>query len=111
MTTSLVAFLVAFAAGAGVTALMPRVAFRLGAVDRPDGYRKIHARAIPRLGGIGVFAGFLAPLVILLLGFPANLVVKPILEQLPGFLAILAGALVVLAMGARDDVRPLRPGL
>jgi UDP-GlcNAc:undecaprenyl-phosphate GlcNAc-1-phosphate transferase len=111
MTTAMVAFLVAFLAGAGVTAVMPRIAFRLGAVDLPDGYRKIHGVAIPRLGGVGVFAGFLMPMLVLLVGFRDNLVALPILQDMPTFLSILAGALVVLLMGAWDDIRPVRAGV
>jgi len=111
MTTALVAFLVAFLAGAGITALVPRLAVRLGAMDKPDGYRKIHRAATPRLGGVGVFAGFMAPMLVLFTGFRHNLVAKPILDDLPMFLAILLGALTVLLMGARDDIRPLRAGV
>lgn len=108
MTTALVAFVLAFAMGACVTAFMPRVAVRFGAVDHPDGYRKIHGTATPRLGGIGVFAGFLTPVAVLLTGFHHNLVVRPILDGLGPFIAILAGALLVLAMGAWDDIEPVR---
>lgn len=108
MTTALVAFVVACAVGALMTAFMCRLAPRLGAVDLPDGYRKIHGVAVPRLGGVGVFAGFLAPIVLLLVGFHQNLAAKPIFEDAGSFAAIVAGAMVVLAMGVRDDIRPLR---
>ena len=108
MTTALVAFAIAGAVGALVTAVMCRVAPRLGAVDQPDGYRKIHGVAIPRLGGVGVFVGFLAPIAFLLVGFPRNVAAAPIFANVGAFAAILAGALVVLLMGARDDIRPLR---
>jgi len=109
MTTALVAFVVAFVAGTVVTALMCRVAPLVGAVDRPDGYRKIHGATIPRLGGIGVFAGFLAPIALLLLAFRQNEILKLVLHDLPGFGAMVTGALVALLMGVRDDIRPLRP--
>lgn len=108
MTTALVAFLVAFMAGALVTALMRRVAPLLGAIDQPDGYRKIHRAAVPRLGGIGVFAGFLAPIALLFVFFHDNLVAKPILADPTPFLMLVAGALVALLMGACDDIRPVR---
>jgi UDP-GlcNAc:undecaprenyl-phosphate GlcNAc-1-phosphate transferase len=111
MTTALAAFVVACVVGALMTALMRSVAPRLGAVDQPDGYRKIHGVAIPRLGGVGVFAGFLAPIVVLLLVFPENLVVKLVLQGFSSLLAMLAGALVALLMGFRDDIRPLRAGV
>jgi len=108
MTTALAAFVIACAVGALMTALMRRVAPRLGAVDQPDGYRKIHRVAIPRLGGVGVFSGFLAPIALLLVLFPGNLVVKPVLRDFPSLLVMLAGALVALLMGFRDDIHPVR---
>ena len=111
MTTALAAFVVACVVGALVTALMRSVAPRLGAVDQPDGYRKIHGVAIPRLGGVGVFAGFLVPIALLLIVFPQNLVVHPILQDFASLIVMLAGALVALLMGFRDDIRPLRAGV
>lgn len=109
MTTALVAFVVALLAGAVMTALMLRLAPLVGAVDRPDGYRKIHATAVPRLGGVGVFAGFLTPIIVLLAGFRDNEILRLVLQDLPAFAVMVAGALVALLMGIRDDIRPLRP--
>ena len=44
-----------------VALIMPfikRIAVRLGAVDNPGG-RHIHKRIMPKLGGLGIFFGFL----------------------------------------------------
>lgn len=109
MTTALIAFVVAFVAGLLVTALMLRVAPLVGAVDQPDGYRKIHRVAIPRLGGVGAFCGFLAPIALLLCVAPDNPVLHSVLDHGRAFATIVAGALVALCMGIWDDIRPLRP--
>lgn len=47
------------AAGLAVAALVPllgRLAIELGFVDKPDTRRKLHARPIPQIGGITIFA-------------------------------------------------------
>ena len=46
-------------AGTPVTA---RLAYRLGAIDRPDGVRKLHHRVTPRLGGLALLAAISPPL-------------------------------------------------
>jgi UDP-GlcNAc:undecaprenyl-phosphate GlcNAc-1-phosphate transferase len=110
MTTVLAAFLVAFVVGALVTYAMTWVAPILGAVDLPDGFRKIHTRPIPYLGGIGVFAGFVTPIIILL-ACPRWLLLGQALWETNGPLfMVLGGSVVALLMGAWDDVRNLRPG-
>jgi UDP-GlcNAc:undecaprenyl-phosphate GlcNAc-1-phosphate transferase len=95
------------AAAAGTSALLVplarRAAFAVGAVDVPD-ERHQHARTMPRLGGTAVFAAFL--LVALGLALLDRLVDDtPEMQLLP----YLAGAALVLAVGAIDDVRRLGP--
>lgn len=73
--------------------IMARLAPKLGMIDRPDP-RKVHAKPIPRAGGVGIVLGALAPLVLWL----------P-LDALSG--AYLFGALVLLAFGVWDDIQEL----
>jgi UDP-GlcNAc:undecaprenyl-phosphate/decaprenyl-phosphate GlcNAc-1-phosphate transferase len=51
--------IIAAAVSWGLTPLVIRVAHAIGAVDRP-GPRKVHLSPVPRIGGVGVFVGFLA---------------------------------------------------
>jgi UDP-GlcNAc:undecaprenyl-phosphate/decaprenyl-phosphate GlcNAc-1-phosphate transferase len=74
-----------------------RLAFRLGAIDCPCG-RKIHTRAIPRLGGVAMVAGLVVPL----------LLFREIDRTL---LAFLAGGLIVVLTGFLDDVYRIPPAL
>ncbi|MFK7960045.1 MAG: glycosyltransferase family 4 protein [Phycisphaerales bacterium] len=55
---------VAFVVTLICTPLARRLALARGVVDRPDEARKIHRRPIPYLGGLAVFAGVLAALVV-----------------------------------------------
>ncbi len=54
-----VSLLVGFLVSAGILPAVIRTAHRFGVVDRPGG-RRVHQRAIPRLGGVGIFLGFVA---------------------------------------------------
>jgi UDP-GlcNAc:undecaprenyl-phosphate GlcNAc-1-phosphate transferase len=102
-------FVLALAAAVLALAVTPCVralALRLGAVDEP-GPRRVHARPVPRLGGVALLLALLGAVVLTPpLGVPA-------LEHLQagrwdlGWL--LAGALVVVVAGAVDDVRGLAP--
>ena len=57
-------FVAALLAALVTTPLARRIAWRLGAVDYPD-KRRINTRPIPRMGGIAVFTGIIAALVVL----------------------------------------------
>jgi len=87
-----------------VTPLVARVARWLGAIDRPDGGRKLHAGAIPVWGGIAVFIGFCVAALVgcCILSEPEG--------QLAGFtLRSLLAAAGICLIGAIDDRWTLRP--
>ena len=72
--------------------------WRLG--DKPNG-RKLHAQAIPHLGGIAIFGGFFLALLVLL-ATPFGV------HQAARVLALLPGLLIVFGLGLVDDLRGLR---
>ena len=94
----LAVFVVAAITSAGLTPLVRRLAFRIGAVDQPTGGRKIHTRVIARLGGLAVAAGFVVATVIFLH-----------LDR--RLLGLLAGAGLILAVGVADDIYNLKPSV
>lgn len=73
--------------------LMVRLAPRFGLLDKPSP-RKVHAQAIPRVGGFGIFAGAMMPIILLL----------PLDQTLSAFIV---GALVLFIFGVLDDSREL----
>lgn len=79
------------------TPVARRAAHHTGFLDLP-GARKIHPSPIPLLGGLAIYAGFLAA--VLLLGQ------RSVVSQLLG---ILAGVTLVAVAGAWDDRRGLSP--
>ena len=46
------------------TPLVTQIASWVGAIDRPDQFRRIHHGAIPRLGGLGLALGIAAGVVL-----------------------------------------------
>jgi len=87
--TLLLAVLTAVVVSIAVIPLMIRLAPRLHMVDLPDP-RKVHARPVPRVGGIGIALGTIAAIALL--------------TRLDGWLAYyVAGALALVVFGALDD--------
>jgi len=106
MTTCLVAFLIAFVVSVVATLVVRPAARYLGIVDRPDGFRKVHSTAIPRLGGVAIFLAFLAPIAALYFVYRND--VSDLLYQRPLQLAgLLGGGAIALGMGIADDIRSL----
>ena len=93
------------------TPLAKCLAKRLNAIDYPS-RRRINTEPIPRLGGLAIFAGLCAALIveilgIRLLGWPAVLIPHPSMTINYPMLAL--SFLVIVATGAIDDVRSLSP--
>ena len=103
--TPVVSIVLAFALSFALTPLVLKLALRLGAVDKLNA-QKIHARDIPRLGGLAIAAGFYVP--VLGLVFRTNEYANDIYEQRGRVVALLGGGLVILALGVYDDLRGAR---
>ncbi len=88
----LIAFLVTFY----IVPLCGVMAKRLAIVDIPDGRIKTHRQAVPYLGGVAIYIGFITSLAIVL---PFNNL----------FLPFLLGATILLFLGFIDDILIIRP--
>lgn len=84
------ALVLAFVASIVLTPLVKRLAYRVGAVDRPN-YRKVHARIMPRLGGLAIYLSF---------------VLTYLIYQPDGDFdkALLIGATIIIITGILDDM-------
>ena len=80
-----------------VVAIIPfvkKIAIHIGALDIPN-ERKVHQKPIPRLGGLGIFFGFLVGYML----FGKNT------DQMN---AILIGSFLIVLTGIFDDIKPIK---
>lgn len=78
--------------------LMRKIAAHVGAMDIPrteEGHRHIHKKATPKLGGVGIFLGFM--LGYMLFG-----------EQSVRMNSILIGSFIVIFTSIIDDINPIK---
>ncbi|MDP1393448.1 MULTISPECIES: glycosyltransferase family 4 protein [Lysinibacillus] len=96
-----VSLIAAFVASILLTPLVKRLAFRIGAVDAPN-YRKVHARIMPRLGGLAIFLAFIIGVTILY-----SFLVHTKHGSNEALLAIIFGACIIVITGVIDDMREI----
>jgi len=98
--------ILALASALVTTLLVPlvrRAAVAWGAIDVPDA-RRVLARPTPRLGGVAIFVAF-----VVVVGVGAATGRVSLAGSPPDVVAFLAAALLVLGVGAVDDLRRQRP--
>jgi len=92
-----IVLLSAFALSCLVTPVVIKLAFKIGAVDRPE-KRKVHTRPMPRIGGTAIFISFLFCLIF-------------ILKVSGPFIGMIYGACIIFLVGLLDDIFQLPPWL
>ncbi|MCU0641311.1 MAG: undecaprenyl/decaprenyl-phosphate alpha-N-acetylglucosaminyl 1-phosphate transferase [Candidatus Margulisbacteria bacterium] len=104
MLTFLVTFLIALFLTILLTPMVRSFAPALGAMDKPSD-RKVHTTAIPRLGGMAIFGGFVAAVVLgLLLAYWGGAKINP-----RPLIGVLLGGTIIFLTGLFDDMRGLKP--
>lgn len=103
MVTYVLVFAAAVVAAAILTPFIARTAVRVDILDRPGG-RKLHASAVPRLGGVAVALGLAVALGVSVVADAQHAAGSgpPLRDLLP----LIAGAVLVFAVGLWDDVDP-----
>ncbi|MFC1517328.1 MraY family glycosyltransferase [Candidatus Margulisiibacteriota bacterium] len=81
--------------------IIKKLAIRWGALDYPGG-RKIHANPIPRLGGLGIYLGFIIALLTVIAIYRS-------VELLELYKPIIYGASLIILLGIVDDIKGLKP--
>jgi UDP-GlcNAc:undecaprenyl-phosphate GlcNAc-1-phosphate transferase len=90
------------------TPLVTQLAAWVGAIDRPDHFRRIHQGAIPRLGGLALAMGIATG--VFLPHFSGSASIFSVgLPDVNHEGAILVAALIILFVGFVDDTRSLGP--
>ena len=93
MQVYILAFVIALFTSWLLTPYVKKLAFRIGALDKPDG-RKVHKGIMPRLGGLAIYLGFVVA-------------VLCSMHLSKDVMALLLGGTVILIVGIIDDVYQL----
>ncbi|MBE8952954.1 MAG: undecaprenyl/decaprenyl-phosphate alpha-N-acetylglucosaminyl 1-phosphate transferase [Quinella sp. 1Q7] len=83
--------------------VMPAVillAQRTGAMDAPNA-RKVHKKPIPRIGGLGIYAGFMAAIIFVAVKFGLDG------EQLKETVGLIVSGSLIVVLGLLDDYKNL----
>ena len=88
-------FIIAFLISLAVTPVIRKLAFRFGAVDRPDA-RKVHSGLMPRMGGLAVYLAFTVTV----------LIMGDLTESMKG---LLIGGTLIMLLGLVDDIKDISP--
>jgi UDP-GlcNAc:undecaprenyl-phosphate GlcNAc-1-phosphate transferase len=96
-------FSIATIASLVTTPLIRRFCERYKLLDVPSDGRRIHRKAVPRLGGVALYLSCLAALS--LLPFVDNLLTQTLSGFKPEFLTLFVPATLVLLLGVYDDLR------
>lgn len=84
-----------FLVSSTLTPFIKDIAIHIGALDKPN-KRKVHKKAMPRLGGLAIYFGFI-------LGYMF------FSKQSIQMNAILIGSFLIVLTGVIDDIKPLKP--
>lgn len=94
------AFVVALIVSFVVTPFVILLAEKTGAMDAPNA-RKVHKKPVPRIGGLGIYAGFMAAIIFVAIKFGLN---DEMIKETVGL--VVSGSLIV-ALGLADDYKNL----
>lgn len=91
----LLSFVCAFVLAFASTPLVKKLAKKIGAIDVPKDERRMHTDAVPLIGGLAIFLGFLV----------STVVFTPVddITTDKKIAAILCGALIMVILGVFDD--------
>ncbi|MCU6708463.1 undecaprenyl/decaprenyl-phosphate alpha-N-acetylglucosaminyl 1-phosphate transferase [Paenibacillus sp. J5C_2022] len=82
-----------------MTPLIKKLAFKVGAIDKPN-HRKVHTRIMPRLGGLAIYIAFVGAFLILQPFIPEGLLRPWDVNMIN---ALLVGGTIIIILGALDD--------
>src|SRR6266853_1327233 len=102
MKTYFALFLISAATSLTLTPLLRRFCERYRLVDEPLDKRRVHVKAVPRLGGVAIFLSLLVPLSVLLL--LNNLLTQTLRPDRRGIVVFLVCGFLVLLLGVYDDL-------
>jgi UDP-GlcNAc:undecaprenyl-phosphate GlcNAc-1-phosphate transferase len=95
----IIGFTVALVLALILTPLVKKLAFKIGAIDKPN-HRKVHTKVMPRLGGLAIYAAFVTAFLLLSPFIPGGLLNGTDMNMIR---AMLVGGTIIVLIGALDD--------
>ena len=102
----LVAFAVALIVSFFATPIARRIAVNLGAVNVPNDSRRVHKKPMPLMGGLAIAAGFVIAIIYSFGTKDLDLFFHYLVQ--PKTIGLIVGTLIIIVLGAVDDIRPIR---
>lgn len=102
MKTYITLFLFATFASLILTPVVRRLCIQFNWLDVPGDGRRVHRKAVPRLGGVAVFASI--AVTVLALPFVDNTITQALANSSNQLLAVIVPALIVFVFGVFDDL-------
>lgn len=102
----ILSFVAAFAVSFALTPAVKRLAVKIDAIDVPKDGRRMHKEAIPLIGGLAIFAGFLISALVFTVFLHGTLEGEKAIRyslQCREILGMLIGATVMVVLGIFDD--------
>lgn len=103
MKTFFALFIFSMCVSLVLTPIIRRLSERFGLLDEPRDDRRVHRKAMSRLGGVAIFIAFIAALVPL--AFHDNLLTQVVRDHWPQLFAVLLPSTLVFLLGVYDDLR------
>ena len=91
----------------GLTPLFRGLFLHFGLVDRPDSERKIHLRAVPRIGGVPIALSYACSLALVVFLHPDS--ARLYIQHKQLFLELMPAAGLIFLTGLLDDIVALKP--
>ena len=106
-----ISFLLAFIISFMATPWSIKLAHKVGAVDIPKDERRMHANAMPKLGGIAVISGFVISITYLLfvITIEESMDIFGPEQYFKKMIGILLGIIIITTVGMLDDIKNLKP--
>jgi UDP-GlcNAc:undecaprenyl-phosphate/decaprenyl-phosphate GlcNAc-1-phosphate transferase len=90
------ALLICFVASIVLTPLVRKLAFKIGATDKPN-QRKVHQKVMPRLGGLAIYISFII----------GSFIIYPVDSKY--FIPLIVASSIIVLTGIIDDIREISP--
>ncbi len=106
-----IAFMLAFIVSFMTTPWTIKLAYKIGAIDKPKDDRRMHRNSMPKIGGVAVIAGFIISIsyLLLVMSIEGSINLFGVEQYYKKIIGIFLGIVVIAITGIVDDIKTLKP--